>query len=149
MATPSYLFAYGTLMASAADNALGQQQRLCLQREAHLVGSAHLHGELYDLGHYPGLIERVTVGNPGVLVRGEVWQLHDPAGSLRWLDRYEGIDPVHPQEAEYRRVERTVVLQVADGEQALTAWVYIYVGALAGARHIPAGFWSERTGVKS
>lgn len=107
---PEYLFVYGTLRAGA-----GTPQAARLAREAAWVGRAHAAGRLLRVGTYPGLVAgrgRVT---------GDVYRLDEPAPTLQWLDRYEG--------SQFRRGLQPILLAAGDG---LDAWVYRYIGPVAG-----------------
>ncbi|MGH6815663.1 MAG: gamma-glutamylcyclotransferase family protein [Hyphomicrobiaceae bacterium] len=130
-----YLFVYGTLMSSAAET-LGRVQRARLRREGRSLGPATTTGRLYDLGRYPGLIERAQ---PGDVVHGEVYALDDDSASLGWLDAYEGIVPGRP--SDYTRTERAV--RLASGE-TVTAWMYVATRDVSRARHIRSGRWEAR-----
>jgi gamma-glutamylcyclotransferase (GGCT)/AIG2-like uncharacterized protein YtfP len=121
-----FLFVYGTLMSSAP-NPMSRR----LGREARLIGPAAVRGTLYDLGRYPALVE-----SGDGLVHGEVHELSNPAGPLRWLDAYEGIVP--GRQAPYERVLR--IAELATGAR-LEAWVYVYRRDLRHARHIESGRW--------
>ncbi len=94
-----HLFAYGTLMTSVTSR-LGTAQRIRLLRQSTPLGSATITAKLYDLGRYPGL---VLTEDPGMVAHGELFQLTDPAASLRWLDAYEGIVPGDHEHNEYER----------------------------------------------
>jgi gamma-glutamylcyclotransferase (GGCT)/AIG2-like uncharacterized protein YtfP len=130
----SHLFVYGTLM-SAATGPLGRAERRRLQRQGESLGPATTTGRLYDLGRYPGLVASEDADH---IVHGEVYALHDPAASLRWLDAYEGIVPGDRNSNDYRRSTRQV--RLADGAE-LTAWVYLYARDPAQARLLSDGRW--------
>ena len=87
--TCKLLFVYGTLLRSDS-GATGREQRARLELDADWRGRARTAGLLYDLGRYPGL---VVSAQPGAEVHGEIFELADPAHTLRWLDAYEGIVP--------------------------------------------------------
>ncbi|HXF53927.1 MAG TPA: gamma-glutamylcyclotransferase family protein [Hyphomicrobiaceae bacterium] len=129
-----HLFVYGTLM-SVASGPLGCAQRRRLQREAKSLGRATTPGRLYDLGRYPGLLASASAAH---LVHGEVFALRNPAATLRWLDRYEGIARGEQNRGEYRRATRPV--RLADGRK-LTAWVYLYARRPNAARLLNNGRW--------
>lgn len=134
------LFVYGTLM-SRAGGALGRAERERLGRESEILGPATVPGHLYDLGRYPGLVERdqplEAAGDSAV--HGEVTRLLDPMVTLAWLDAYEGIGSGREND-EYRRVEREATL--ADG--TLTAvWLYLYTRPTKSLRRIAGGRWIE------
>lgn len=126
-----HLFVYGTLLSGA-----GHPKGARLAREGRLLGEATIQGcRLYSLGRYPGLVE--SADDKG-LVHGEVFALNSPAGSLKWLDAYEGIVPGDHLQNEYERVERPV--RLASGE-SVTAWVYLYRKDVSRFRRIPEGRW--------
>lgn len=127
------LFAYGTLMTSARTSRTGRRERGRLAREAESLGSATLPGRLYDLGHYPGLVE----GGDGS-VHGEALRLAHPEHTLRWLDAYEGIGAGTRDHDEYVRVERTIRLEAG---QSVTAWVYLYQRDVTGKPEVAGGRW--------
>jgi gamma-glutamylcyclotransferase (GGCT)/AIG2-like uncharacterized protein YtfP len=126
------LFVYGSLLsASVHPNA----RRLA--GEGTLLGPATVGGRLYAIAWYPGLVEE-GVGSSAERVTGEVYRLADPAGSLPWLDRYEGLEPGTLTGADYARVVRPVHL--ATGE-TIEAWVYLYTAAIHGCTVIADGRW--------
>jgi gamma-glutamylcyclotransferase (GGCT)/AIG2-like uncharacterized protein YtfP len=103
------------------------------------VGAGTVAGRLYDLGEYPGLVGPAAEGQR---VRGEVYELDDPAAVLAALDRYEGCAEGDPQPWGFARRLAAVAL---DGGGELEAWAYEYRGPLEGARLIPSGdYLSER-----
>jgi gamma-glutamylcyclotransferase (GGCT)/AIG2-like uncharacterized protein YtfP len=126
----AHLFVYGSLL-SGVRHPMGTR----LRGEARLVGTATIEGRLYSLGGYPGLIESREGPYP---VHGEIYALADPAASLQWLDRYEGIVPGKPEQSPYRREERPVSL--ASGAR-LIAWVYLYRRSVRMRPEVPGGRW--------
>jgi gamma-glutamylcyclotransferase (GGCT)/AIG2-like uncharacterized protein YtfP len=102
-----HLFVYGSLL-STAHHPMGAR----LRREARSLGAATLQGRLYRVHWYPAAIDSA---DPTHRVHGEVYALHDPTGTLAWLDAYEGIAP-SGEAGEYRRVERPVRLATGAGE---------------------------------
>ena len=101
-----------------------------LAERAVFLGAARVAGELYDLGRYPGLIERGTEW-----VQGELFDLGaDAAATLAALDRYENADAT--QQALYERKVAKVIC--ADGATA-QAWVYWYRGAVQPEQRIASG----------
>ncbi len=129
-----HLFVYGTLLSGA-----GHPKGAQLGREARLLGAATIQGcRLYGLGRYPGLVEAADAPGP---VHGEVFELNNPAASLKWLDAYEGIVPGNPDQDQYERVERPA--RLASGQE-ITAWVYFYRKDVQRFRPIPDGRWLAR-----
>jgi gamma-glutamylcyclotransferase (GGCT)/AIG2-like uncharacterized protein YtfP len=128
-----HLFVYGTLLTRA-----GHRMGVRLRRQAQLLGAASIHGRLYSLGRYPGLVETEVDGHR---VYGELYRLEVPAASLAWLDAYEGIAPQRGAHNEYERVERTVHLQTG---ARVTAWVYLFRASVQGRAALPDGRWRVR-----
>jgi gamma-glutamylcyclotransferase (GGCT)/AIG2-like uncharacterized protein YtfP len=125
-----HLFVYGTLLSNA-----GHPMGARLRRQAQLIGEATTQGKLYRITRYPGLVESANVQDR---VHGEVYALNAPAGTLKWLDAYEGIVPGEHDQNEYERVERTV--RFASGKN-VTAWIYLYRKDVGWFRLIPDGRW--------
>lgn len=144
---PPYLFVYGTLL-SAVDH----PARRPLLQGATLLGAAWLHGRLYDLGAYPGLVPD-PAAEP---VRGELYHIHDAAV---WpeLDRYEGFgtDAAAPDEPrdQVRDMYLPLALPVhaADGTPggSLIAVVYVYNWPLGAATRIASGDYLAYRGIKA
>lgn len=116
----SLLFVYGTLRQEARRSRFG-----LLGAKARFIGRARTRGRLFDLGEYPGLI---AASHPDDWVRGEVYALSDPAGTLARLDAYEGP-----------AFGRSCAEVVLDGGQQLGAWVYMYAGTIPRGRMIASG----------
>jgi gamma-glutamylcyclotransferase (GGCT)/AIG2-like uncharacterized protein YtfP len=109
MASPACnkLFVYGTLRRG-----MPNKFARFLSRNSAFLGSAHVHGRLYQRPGYPGL----KLAPAGRRVTGEVFRLRRPEAILRVLDRYEGH--------EFRRVETAAVMRNGRG---LSVWIYAYV----------------------
>ena len=139
------LFVYGTLMGCARSE-LGCEQRARLAREGEACGPAKLAARLYDLGSYPGVVDvrpwAEIAGHTAGIVHGEVFALRTCSATFAWLDRYEGIDPACAPRCEYTRDLAEVVL-ASDPESTLRAHVYVYRGALDGARLLKDGRWTN------
>jgi gamma-glutamylcyclotransferase (GGCT)/AIG2-like uncharacterized protein YtfP len=118
------LFVYGHLRPGQAGH-----EQLGLARCTQSLGEARIHGRLYDLGDYPGLI-------PGGedIVQGDLVGFEDPTLWAR-LDDYEDCDPGQPDLSEYRRVET----DLHDGRGR--AWVYVYNRSVEGLIPIASGVW--------
>jgi gamma-glutamylcyclotransferase (GGCT)/AIG2-like uncharacterized protein YtfP len=125
-----FLFAYGTLRPGLAPSEIA-----AAAARLRLVGEAWVAGELYDLGHYPG----VVLGNdPASKVFGLLFELPDDASVLPALDEYEEFLPDLPDASQFLRVKCEAAL--ADGS-SITCWIYVYARSLAGARQIDDGRW--------
>lgn len=135
-----HLFVYGTLL-SHAGHAMGAR----LRRDAQLIGPATMAGRLYNLGRYPGLVEEAperpirgaNAATPS-LVHGEVYALKMPAITLRWLDAYEGVLPMRPDQGVYARVERLARL---NSGATLKAWAYVYLLSVRPRQRLADGRW--------
>jgi len=125
-ARDSLLFVYGTLRAFVA-TAAGER----LRRHSCLVGAARVAGRLYDLGRYPGLVQRRRAGE---WVTGELYRLKSPHLTLRALDRYES--GAWPVPARFMRERATAY--VGHGARR-GVWVYRFLGPVQDRRRIVGG----------
>jgi len=122
-----------------ASGRLGAGERRRLAREAMWLGEAQVSGVLFDLGDYPGLVEP---GEAGDSVHGELFELHNPDETLRWLDAYEGVGVVKDSPAdEYRR--QILDVKFGSGENC-EAWSYVLRQNIAGRRRLACGRWRGR-----
>ena len=122
------LFVYGTLRRDSPNSRHGM-----LAGAARFVGHARVHGRLYEIGGYPGLIHAT---DPDDWVHGEVYELAGPHEILTRLDEYEGCGPRDPEPHEYRRERAEVWMATGAREEA---WVYRYLGSIVGKREIESG----------
>ena len=113
------LFAYGTLRAAL------QRDVVLRGAPSREIGPGSVAGALYDLGHYPGLVE----GAPGDRVPGVLIELADEATLVR-LDAYEDVDAG-------LFVRRRIAVQLDRGD-AVEAWVYVYNRSVRGRRRLAA-----------
>ena len=131
-----HLFVYGTLMSTASGR-LGEDMRARLKRDCTILGAATLPGRLYDLGDYPAM---VRADGQAAIVHGELLGLSNPAGTLVYLDEYEGIGRGAQAVGEY--VRELAAARLDASGKAIEAWVYLYNRELADYRRIPAGRWT-------
>ena len=103
------LFLYGTLRPGG--NAAGR-----LAGRGRWLGPTTTRGRLYRITYYPAL-----VGGDGV-VRGDLFEMDDPAALLPELDAYEGCGPGDAEPWEYRRAQ----IAVDSGGTGHAAWAYLY-----------------------
>lgn len=119
------IFVYGTLKRrSRYHHLLGG---------ARFVAKASMRGVLYDLGAYPGLVQKRTAAHS---VLGELYELPEDRAPrlLRALDRYEG--------REFLR--RRVFVRLRNGRRR-AAWTYVLKDAPArAARPIRSGHFPVR-----
>lgn len=117
------LFVYGTLRPRY--KALPKWMRDCnppaiLETEGkrRWVGSGTISKfELYDIGHYPGVVHR----DCGV-VHGDVFSVE--LDEMPLLDSYEMISDAYKAPYEYKRIEVDVNLK--EPAESVKAWVYLY-----------------------
>lgn len=122
-----YLFVYGTLRR-------GQPlDRYLSSAKARFVGEGRIVGRLFDLGQYPGATPDSKRFSK---VKGEVFELLDPAETLAILDDIEGYDHRRPEQSLFER--RAVTARLDTGKD-LTVWVYFYKKPLLLATEIPDG----------
>jgi gamma-glutamylcyclotransferase (GGCT)/AIG2-like uncharacterized protein YtfP len=106
-----------------------------LARYSRYVAEGHVHGELYDLGTYPGLVLQKAYST---LVLGEVYALNSDHASQTWrvLDEYEGCAGHDPEPHEYTR--QMVNVSLVGGTEVL-AWAYVLKTLPSGAVRVPGG----------
>lgn len=111
----NYLFVYGTLMRG------DENHEENLRNEEFIAEGVLADFALYELGSYPGIVERV-----GDAVRGEVYLVSgDVLGKIDFYED-EGIM--------YRR--QKVSIQLADGSK-IEAWTYVYLLDVEESNRIP------------
>jgi gamma-glutamylcyclotransferase (GGCT)/AIG2-like uncharacterized protein YtfP len=109
------LFIYGTLRRTSD----GQIHEL-LDGQADFMGLARVRGKLIEGAQYPGLVK--SDGEQD-WVRGELYSLHDPEGSLLDVDIYEECGPDDVPQFEYKREVTTIFTDAGDAHEA---WVYYF-----------------------
>ena len=124
------LFVYGTLMKNhvRAIDLIGEE-------ELHFIGNGKIEGELYDLGEYPGAVERKAK-----FVYGEVYEITDSENVLRKLDEYEEFDQKNPKHSLFLR--RLTEVEMKDGTK-VSASVYFYNGSTKYLKTIAGGRWKK------
>ncbi len=120
------LFVYGTLRRVSP-----HPMARFLAERARFIGEATVAGRLYDLGHYPGMLEADAAAD---LVMGDVYELSDGVQTMEELDRYEMVES--PLPSFFERGEATVMLR--DGTN-VTANVYWFRGAVTESQRIVSG----------
>jgi len=130
----SHVFVYGTLRKDARSQMLSPLCRGWLFK-----GYGTVAGELYDFGAYPGAVPSPS---PGERVRGELYELPDPAGMIPPIDDYEGCGPEDALPHEFER--ELVDVDMEDGP-VRRAWIYWYRPVPRG-RRLESGDYLQRTG---
>src|SRR5271157_5429740 len=112
MAARHLLFVYGTLRR-------GFELHHHLARlGAGFRTEARVAAELIEGGRYPGALPS---GRQGKWVRGEVFELRQPARDLRILDEVEGFTPGAREQSQFVRAAAEVILNNGVRRQA---WIY-------------------------
>jgi gamma-glutamylcyclotransferase (GGCT)/AIG2-like uncharacterized protein YtfP len=132
--TLSRLFVYGTLRGDLSH----EMSRALAQRAARL-GEGTVHGQLFNLGEYPGLVLSDRTHD---LVKGEIYDIAPDRleATLSLLDEYEGLGPSEPEPHEYRR---EVVRVTISGGETTEAWAYVLNQPTQGLPQIPSGDFRE------
>ncbi|MGB6742188.1 MAG: gamma-glutamylcyclotransferase family protein [Terracidiphilus sp.] len=130
-----YLFLYGTLQPGHAPAAIASAAA-----RLRPTGEGHVHGTLYDFGHYPGAILDASTQRK---IFGSVYELPDDPDVLRRLDDYEELNPDAPQLGQYLRVLHPVTLSTGE---TMNCWIYIYNRDPGPARIVESGRWGRAAG---
>ncbi len=134
MATPEFLFVYGTLRRGS-----GHPMQALLARRARWVGPALFRGRLFRVAAYPAV---VPSKRPGERVRGDLYALGASGPLLDVLDAYEGCDAAKSAPSEYVRIRLPVRLRRGP---CVEAWLYVYNRPLRHLRRLSSGdFLSSR-----
>lgn len=120
------LATYGTLMSDSPT-----QRELGVDRFLEYTAPCLLHGDLFDLGEYPGLA--IGTGE----VAGELYRVLD-ARAFETLDPFELYDPANPAVSVYQRVQMRLI------EPEVEAWVYLLSERPEESRRIASGRWTPR-----
>ena len=99
-----------------------------------LVGDAKAKGKLYDLGDYPAAIPV----SEDFFILGELYTIKNQqefSWAMAQLDDYEGLNV----EANEERLYQRKITDVFINDLVTTAWVYWYIGDVAGKSVIASG----------
>lgn len=121
-----HLFVYGTLMRG------DQNHEAYLKNERFIAKGALADYGLYELGSYPGIVEK-----SGETVKGEVYLVSE--NTLQRIDDYEDEGIL------YRRQEVDVILE---GGERLRALTYVYLQKVNERNRIPFERQPWRAGIK-
>ena len=127
---PEQVFFYGTLRTGFSRTTLAGIDELLK-----FVGHAWINGKLFDLGIYPA-----AVPASDAQVRGEVFEMAEPAKVLAALDRIEGYRASDPEKSLYTRTQVSATL---DNGRTEPVWVYFYNAPLGRAPRIRSGDYLE------
>ena len=133
-ATPdSLLFVYGTLRRAVEAPAFA-----LFAQHATFFDEGSVRAIMYDFGAYPGV---VLSDHAEDLVQGEVYALKTPRPTLALLDRYEGV--AGTREDDTALYERVRIAVATHQHSKVTAWMYVYLGPIAGRPRIDSGDYLE------
>jgi len=122
-------FVYGTLMNKYRENIEDVNRS-----EMRFLGKGKIEGELFDLGEFPGVVEK-----QGEYVYGEVYEIRNSTDVLTKFDKYEEFDSKHPAQSLF--IRRKANVEMSNG-RTICASVYFYNGNTQGLRKISSGRWS-------
>lgn len=122
------LFVYGTLLRRSR-----HPMARFLAERARYVGAAKVHGRLYDLGRYPGMLE-----GDADWVHGDLYDLGEGTTTLAELDAYELAES--PLPARFERDAAEVTL--ADGTR-VNAWVWWFRGDVEETQRLQSGRYEK------
>ncbi|OKS89460.1 gamma-glutamylcyclotransferase family protein [Mucilaginibacter polytrichastri] len=105
-----YLFVYGTLLKH-----FNHKARQPVEEHLQFISNATVKGALYDLGNYPGYVEK----EPGE-VKGEIYLISEIDKVFEVLDVYEGLFNDDP---EY--IRNKIAVQLPGGEE-IESWIYTF-----------------------
>jgi gamma-glutamylcyclotransferase (GGCT)/AIG2-like uncharacterized protein YtfP len=127
-----YLFVYGTLR-QGIDNLVARNFKC----HSEYLGFATIKATLYNVGHYPALVESKQYNDKVV---GELYRLNDASATLSELDDYEECSLYFDHPHEYKRVIRKV--QLING-LPFKSWIYIYNRSVESLALITSGDYLE------
>jgi gamma-glutamylcyclotransferase (GGCT)/AIG2-like uncharacterized protein YtfP len=122
------IFFYGTLLTP-----FNSPVRRRIDSSLTFNGHGSIAAALFDLGSYPAA---VPAKHENARVRGELYEMNDPAAVLQVLDEYEGYNSAEPDASPYGRRVTPVAL---DNGRVMDAWAYLYNAPLGRARRIESG----------
>lgn len=122
-----YLFVYGKLKTTQ-----GGIVSAFLQNNAKLLGNGYMHGLLYNLGSYPGVIATNNCNNK---VWGEIFEIENTKKVFDVIDDFEEAWPLVTNDPEYSRK----MIDVYYKNITLPCWVYVYNWAVDDDKLIVGG----------
>lgn len=136
-APDEFLLLYGSLGSRESMHA-----ELGLDKALQRLGPREIHGSLYDLGKYPGLVL-----GPGVVV-AELFKIRDLSVLLR-LDEFEEYDHAKPEQSLFRRTTlqlpryRWRIANKLRRYPMIDPWIYVYNQPIDGTDKIEDPSWHE------
>jgi gamma-glutamylcyclotransferase (GGCT)/AIG2-like uncharacterized protein YtfP len=126
-----FVFVYGTLRRGF------ELHHHLVRVRAKYCGGGEVAGSLFDRGRYPGARPS---SREDARIRGEVYQLRQPARDLRILDEIEGCTPGAAEGGEFVRQTTDVAL---DSGARRRAWVYWLREGIATGQRIASGDYAR------
>jgi gamma-glutamylcyclotransferase (GGCT)/AIG2-like uncharacterized protein YtfP len=132
-----FLLLYGSLGSRESIHA-----ELGLDKALQRLGPREIHGSLYDLGKYPGLVL-----GPGVVV-AELFKIRDLSVLLR-LDEFEEYNHAKPEQSLFRRTTfplpkyRWRIANKLRRHPMIDPWIYVYNQPIDGKDKIEEPSWHE------
>jgi gamma-glutamylcyclotransferase (GGCT)/AIG2-like uncharacterized protein YtfP len=132
-----FLLLYGSLGSREPMHA-----ELGLDKALQPFGPREIHGSLYDLGEFPGLV--LESGR----VVAELFKIRDTSVLLR-LDKYEEYDAAKPKQSLFRRTAiqlpryRSWIANKLLGHPTIDAWIYVYNQPIGGKHKIEERSWHD------
>jgi gamma-glutamylcyclotransferase (GGCT)/AIG2-like uncharacterized protein YtfP len=123
-----FVFVYGTLRKE-----ISSSMSKVLSSHCDFYSQGHMHGKMYELGGYPGVIES---DNPEDIVYGDIYSIKNPATLFSILDEYEECSDSFRHPHEY--IRKRMLISLAE-KRSISAWVYIYNHDVTGLRRIKSG----------
>lgn len=132
MSRTETLFLYGSLLQRTGHNSVDR----IMSRFSRPLYRGYIHGRLYDLGQYPGVIEsdKDTDRVFGMLV-----ELSRASFVLPQLDKFEDYRQKQAEHSQYLR--KQVEVYSVDKNKTEMAWCYIYNQPVNEDQWIRSGDW--------
>ncbi|SAL02737.1 AIG2 family protein [Caballeronia fortuita] len=128
-----YVFVYGTLRAGEVNdiNRAAARRGIAMPE---WIGVAHVHGQLFDFGTYPGLV----IDEHGAPIRGDVYRIEDALVPV--LDEIEDVYP--GVEGLFRAHRLHVEVGIEGRRDRIDCLIYpVAAAAVDGLPRIEGGDW--------
>ncbi|KDR27460.1 MULTISPECIES: gamma-glutamylcyclotransferase family protein [Caballeronia] len=128
-----YVFVYGTLRAGEANDINHAAARNGIATPE-WIGAAHVRGQLFDFGNYPGLV----IDEKGAPIRGDVYRIEDALVPV--LDEIEHVYP--GVEGLFRSHRLHVEVEIEGRKDRVDCLIYpVGAASAAGLPCIEGGDW--------
>ncbi len=123
----NYIFTYGTLRRGF-NNPFSRN----ITENSLFISSGWITGRLFEIDRFPGAL----ITEEGYKIKGEIYNLHNPAHTLPLLDKYEEYGSEFREPNEY--IRREIPVTTDDGE-IIPCWTYLYNWATEEYEEIAGG----------